>query len=493
MAPRPLPPQKNGVIPHATYAPAYPDSKLLPIDLPYALRLVNTSNPTIGIARERIAQAYALLNLAQVQLVPNLWLGGNPYAPTFLPTFFHHDGLIQSSNGSVFFTDKNNFFLQAGATLEVRLVDAVFGPHIARAGVDAARARAQAVIYDVQLQVALAYLDLLRAYGALAINDEAVRKGEQLLAAAEEAVRVGVGPKPRADAAQVRAEVSLRRQERFDLQGDAAVASARLAQLLLLDPGVDLLPGDQTVVPIALVPATGPLDELIAVALLQRPELAEDRALIEQALARWRREKWAPLIPTLQAFYWGGSFIGGNPELNTAGGREDFIGQVAWEFRNAGLGDLFRAREQRAQYNVSRLRLVETQALVSAEVTAAAKVARSREQTLLEAQTGVERAEELWRRLVELAFGVGGPARQYDAVQPLLAIRALRENRLLYLDEVIEFDRQQFRLYWAMGQPPESSLPQARALPIRVQVTPSPADLAPTQPPRINIPPQKLP
>jgi outer membrane protein TolC len=467
---------------HTQHLPGDPDAKVLPIDLPYALRLVNTANPTIAIARQRIYQAYAVLSQARVQLVPNLWLGGNPYAPTFLPTFYHHDGLIQNSAGRVFFTDKNNFFLGSGAALQVRLADAVFGPLIARQGVAAVEARARVVRNDLQLDVALTYLDLLRVYGELAVNDEALRRSQELLTAAESTLKAGVGPKTQADVNQARTEVEVRRQERIVLQGEAGAVSARLAQLLLLDPMVDLLPADQSVVPIALVPTEGPLDDLVATALMQRPELAEDRALIAQALVRWRQARYAPLIPTLQAFYWGGSFIGGNPKLNTAGGREDVTAQLGWEFKNAGLGNLYEARERRAEYSVTQLRLVETQARVGAEVVGAAKIVRSRERTLQSAQVAVVNAEELWRKMRELAFGIAGKLREFDPLQPLLAVRALREARLQYLAEVIEYNRSQFRLYWAMGQPPECALPAAQALPLTTAVLPSRPEPPPTPP-----------
>jgi outer membrane protein TolC len=473
-APAGLPP--GGLPPsvYAKYLPEYADAKVLPIDLPNALRLVNASNPTIAIARERIAQAYAVLGQARVLWIPNLWVGGNPSTPTFAPTFYHHDGLIQSSHGQVFFVDRNAIFIQAGAGLQLSVADALFSLAVGRAGVAAVQARARAVTNDLQLDVALAYLDLLRAYGELSINDEAVRRARELLTAAENTLAAGIGPKTQADVEQARAEYRLRAEERPVLQGRAAAASARLAQFLLLDPSVDLLPGDQTVVPIALVPADGPLDDLVAVSLMQRPELAENRALIAQALARWRQARYGPLIPSLQAFYYGGSFISGNPTLSTAGGREDFLAQVTWELKNAGLGNVYQARERRAEFNVSQLQLVETQARVAAEVTAAAKIVRARERTLNDAQVAVSSAEELWRKLRELAFGVGGRAREFDPLQPLLAVRALREARLAYLDQVIEYNRNQFRLYWAMGQPPACALPGARALAPEVPVLPGP-------------------
>jgi outer membrane protein TolC len=472
--------------PSATAAPRPPTENLLPIDLPYALYRVNAANPTIALAQQRIAEAYAVLRQAQVLWVPNLWLGGNPHAFAFLPMFYKHQGIIQNASGNVFYTDKYNLFFTAGTSLEISLADAWFAPRVARYGTAAAAARARAVQNDIQVEVALAYLDLLRAYGALAINDEALRKSQQMLRAAEEAFKSGLG-KSGADPNRARTEVEVRRQERLVLQEQAAGVSARLAQLLLLDASADLIPGDQTVLPITLVPTEGPIDDLIATGLMNRPELAEDRALIGAALARWRQAKFRPLIPTLQVFYYGGGFTGGRPDIANNGGRQDLLAQASWELRNLGLRDLYESRERRAQYNESNLRLLETQARVAAEITAAAKIVRQREQAIREAQVAVRNAEETWRKLQDIAFFLGGPARQYDPLEPLLAERQLLEARTLYLDHVITYNRSQFRLYWAMGQPPEHALPHAQVRPVEVPVLPPPESRAPT----FSIPPKK--
>jgi outer membrane protein TolC len=434
---------------------------------------VNAANPTIALAQQRIAAAYAVLKQAQVLWVPNLWLGGNPRSLTFLPLFFRHEGFIQNSAGNVFYTDKYSVNLVAGASIDVSLADAFFAPRISRSGLAAVQARAQAVQHDLQLEVALAYLDLLRAYGALAINEEALRKSQEMQRAAEGAFRRGLG-KTGADPNRATTEVQIRRQERLILQEQAAQASARLGQLLLLDPSADLLPADQTVLPITLVPTEGALDDLIAAGLQNRPELAEDRALIEAALARWRQARFRPLIPTLQLFYAGGSLSGGRDDTVGVGGRNDFLISAGWELHNLGLGNLYESRERRAQYNESNLRLLETQARVAAEITAAAKIVRRREQAIREAQVAVRNAEETWRKLQAIAFGVGLPARQYDPLEPLLAERQLLEARLLYLDNVIIYNRSQFRLYWALGQPPECALPHALARPVEVPVLPPP-------------------
>jgi outer membrane protein TolC len=476
----PVPPPKPMSLPPPLAAQAEGTERLLPIDLPYALRLAGAGNPTIAVARARVREAYEAQRLAGLQWVPNLWFGGNPQAPAFLPTFYHHDGLIQNSNGLVFFTDKNNFFLGAGASLAVSLADAVYAPRIARNVTAALAARSQAVVNDIELDVALAYLDLLRAYGALSINADAIRKAREVFRVADSATKRGLG-KTAADADRARSELELLRTQRFTLQSDAATASARLAQLLLLDPAVDLVPGDQGVLPIELVPGNQSIDDLIAAGLMNRPELAESRAQVQAALERWRLERHRPLIPTLQGFYAGGTFVGGNPALDTAGGRQDFLAQVSWELKNMGLGNIHAARQQRAGYDAARYHVVEVEAQVGAEVAAAAKLVRLRERALANAQQAVRSGEEMWRVLYVAGLGIvgrPGAAIQYDFLEPLLAEQELTRARFEYLNQVIEYNRNQFRLYWAMGQPPECGLPDSRPLPPETPVVPSPAGTA---------------
>jgi outer membrane protein TolC len=454
---------------------------LLPIDLPYALRLVNAANPTIAVAQQRVAEAYAVQRQAEVLWVPNLWLGGNPHAPTFLPTFFHHDGLIQNSQGMVSPTTRNSFAFTAGSSIDVSMADALFVPRITRNLTAAAEQRARAASQDIQLDVALAYLDLLRAYGALAVNAEALDKAESMERYAVSAFRNGLG-KTGADPDRARTEVAIRRQERYHFQEQAALASARLTQLLLVDPTVDLIPADQSVLPLVLVDTKCSLDELLAVAVVNRPELAEGQALIRAALAQWRQEKFRPLFPILQSAYSSGTFVGGkmgngpfpNHGLSVAGGREDFLAQVSWELKNFGFGNRALSRQMEARYKAAQFGLVETQARVAAEVVAAAKIVRQRQATLLTSQDAVRNAEETWRKLEKIRFGIGLPARKYDPLEPFLAERALLEARTVYLDNVIEYNRAQFRLYWAMGQPPMKALPGSPALPLERPVLPSP-------------------
>jgi outer membrane protein TolC len=454
--------------PQQSTSPSRPEppctGTLLTIDLPTALRLANAGNPTIALARERVQEAYYRLREAEAVWLPTLQTG---------PTYTRHDGRIQNSLGLIFPTSKNSFFEGGGAVLSVSTSDILYGPLIARRLVDAQAEASRAVTDDVQLDVALTYLDLLRVYGALAINAETLRLAGEMTRVAREAKRVEKS-KTGADLNRALTELNVRREERLELEGQAAAVSARLAQLLLLDPTVDLQPFDPAVVPITLVPENHlSLNELVAVGLRNRPELAESRDLVEAALARWRQAQWSPLLPRLQASYIAGTFGGGiNDAMGNFGSRGDGLAQVIWELQGLGCGYVAHARVTRAQYNEANIHVTEVAAQVAAEVVEAAKVSLTRRRALASAQAAVRQAEEMWRKLREIAFGIGGRLGHFDPLEPLTAEQALAQARQLYLTQVIEYNKAQFRLYRAMGQPPLDALPQATALPVRVPVAP---------------------
>jgi outer membrane protein TolC len=434
----------------------------LPIDLPTALRLADASNPTVVVARARVAEAYARLRQADLYWLPNLTTGG---------TYQRHDGQIQNALGTVFTTSRQSLFVGAGAIARVHTSDALFLPLIARRLVAAEAAAARATALNIQLDVANAYLDLLSITAARAINADTLARAEEMLRLAEAADRAGLNKTP-ADVPRAQTEVAQRRQEAIDLQGRVAVVSARLAQLLLLAPDVDLVPADPAVVPVTLVPDR-PLPELVRTATAYRPELAANRALAAAAADRLRQAQVGPFLPRLEVSYAGGTFGGGhNATFDNFGPRGDAVASATWELQNLGLGNIAIARERNAQLIGANAHIVEVQAQVSAEVVAAAKTARYRLQTLQVSQDAVRQAVEMYRRLLESSFGMAGNRAQYDALEPLLAIQALNQARVQYLGEVIEYDRAQFRLYAALGQPPLCALP-GETKPVEVPVNPA--------------------
>ena len=95
-------------------------------------------------------------------------------------------------------------------------------------------------------------------------------------------------------------------------------------------------------------------------------------------------------------------------------------------------------------------------AQVAAEVAEAARVTVARRASLPEARRATEQAREMYRVLSATSFGMVGPRRQFNALEPLLAVQALNQSRLTYLGAVIEYNRSQFRLLTAVGQPADA-------------------------------------
>src|SRR5206468_6918492 len=119
-----------------------------------------------------------------------------------------------------------------------------------------------------------------------------------------------------------RAAVELRRRdvEYTQAEADTLAASARLCQLLNLDPSTRLKPIDGWVVPAPLVPDPVPLPELLAIALLQRPELAARRSEIRETLYDLSLAKVLPFSPNTILGFSAGGFGGGSDLISAPGG-----------------------------------------------------------------------------------------------------------------------------------------------------------------------------
>ena len=194
-----------------------------------------------------------------------------------------------------------------------------------------------------------------------------------------------------------------------------------------------------------------------------------------------------PLIPHLGLAYAGGTFGGGiNAQMDDFGARSDGTAEAYWELHNMGAGEVIQSRVRQTQVNEATLNLTDAQSRVAEDVTVAARSAEADAKSMEVAQQAVGQALETWRRLREASFGLAGAEHQYDPLQPLIALRDLADARTLYLVAVIDYNKSQVRLYWAMGQPPLGSLP---TLPARPQATP--AVPGPYQPPEDVPPPKK--
>ena len=75
-----------------------------------------------------------------------------------------------------------------------------------------------------------------------------------------------------------------------------------------------------------------------------------------------------------------------------------------------------------------------------------------------------------------------GPKGQFDSLELLTAVQALNQARVSYLQQVVEFNHSQFRLYAAIGQSAVNGIDTVAAQPLSVPVIPVPPPIAPANP-----------
>lgn len=443
-----------------------PARRATAIDLPTALRLVDANSPVVALARVRVDEAYLRQKQAALLWLPDL-RGG--------PTYDRDDGRDQQSSGSIFQVSKQSLFVGGGAVLDWDTAEILFGRLAAAQLTEAAEANARIATSDVQLEVAMAYLDLLQAYGEFAIFSDAAADALALLRTAEATARAD-GGKTAADIYRARTELDLRRGRQYQLQAQIEVISARLNRLLLLPPTVVLKPNEPQVFPVALVPQLENLNALVSIGLSNRPEVQQSRALIAAATTRYRESRFGPFIPHIAVAYDGGTFGGGpNDRFGDFGAHGEGTAGAYWELKNLGASDVVQARVREVQVTEASLNLADVQSRVAEDVTAAARNAEADAGSIQFAEQAVIQALETWNRLRIAPAGAPEAVRQFDPLQPLIALRDLADARRAYLSSVIDFNKSQFRLYWAMGRPPLCALPEMRAQPVKTPVVPVPS------------------
>jgi outer membrane protein TolC len=465
-----------------------------PIDLASALRLAGAGNPEILLARERVTEAAALRQLAAAQFLPSINAGTN---------FDAHTGPLQQANGNILKVNRSSLYAGLGANAVAagsvnipgivwngNVSDVLFSALVSRQVVRQRQFEAAAVNNDVLLRVSGGYLELLQAEGLRALAVKSVEEAREVARVTGDYARVGQGRQ--ADADRAATELEQRNAALLDAEAAILTASARLCQLLSLDPSVRLHAIDGWVVPAPIVPDPIPLLELIAIALTQRPELGERRAAIRAALLELQGAKLLPFSPTIILGYSTGTFGGGSnlvsqgilqpngtilrePRFDSFGDRQDFDAVLFWTARNFGVGNLALVRRAQSQVRSSNLRELEVLDRVRAEVATAYARTHARFAQIETSERAVQSSERAFREdFLRTRNREGLP------IEVLDSLRLLDHSREAYLDAIVDYNRAQFELYVALGQPTAATLAR-----------PVPADLVP--PPEPPPPPAAAP
>jgi outer membrane protein TolC len=277
-----------------------------------------------------------------------------------------------------------------------------------------------------------------------------------------------------ADANRARTEREQREAQLLETQGNVPIVSARLAELLNLPPTTLLRAVDDQVVPCQAVPDTAPLPELLVIAVLNRPELQEQQAVIRQALLALEGSRVLPFSPTvIIGLSYGGEGGGSNlvaepvgttpfarsqPRFGLFAERLDFDVIAFWTLENLAVGNRARVQLARSRLGTAQLQFLERLNRVRAEVAGAHARAHARFAQIATAEEAVREATAAYAADVRAVRGaVGRP------IELLESLRLLARARFAYLDAIADYNEAQIDLYVALGQPPAQAL--ARPVP----------------------------
>lgn len=465
----PLPDRPRAALDAALMAspPSILPAESRPVDLNTALRLAGAENPELNLARQRVVEAAALRQYAAAQILPSINAGAN---------YDTHTGTLQQSNGNIISVNRSSIYVGAGANavgagsvnipgivLSGNIGQGIFAYLTSRQVVAQREFASVAVRNQVFLRVTLAYSELIRAEGRRAIAIQARDEAREVARLTAEYAATGEGRKADAD----RAATELARREGNILTAEAEIltASAELCRATNLDPSIRLHPTDAFVVPMPIVPDPQPLCELIALALLRRPELGERRAVIREALLSLQGSKVLPFSPTILVGFSAGGFGGGSnlvrPVFGSVTGRTDFDAVAYWTIQNLGVGNIALIRLADARLKATRFQEIEVLNRVRAEVAAAYARTHARFARIATTEAATRASESGFREDYDLIRQRG--VRSVLPIELLNNFRLLNDSRREYIDAIVDYNRAQFELYVAMGQPPADSL--ARPVP----------------------------
>ncbi|MGE5194919.1 MAG: TolC family protein, partial [Deltaproteobacteria bacterium] len=445
------------------------------IDLPTALQLAETENPTIALGRQAIVEAVGLQTAARGLLLPTLNAGTN---------YHLHQGPLQTSFGLIRSLNEQSLYVGGGArTLAAETVavpavrifshlgDALFAPLAAGQVVSSRSSDSVAIQNSMLLTVVERYLALAMKESSL----DAIHQGEDnmrfVVLATAAFARIGQGRE--GDFNRARTDALLLHAEEQALQEEVAVASAELSRVLHLDPSIRLRTQPGALEIVQLVDPAYRLEDLVRMAQEARPELAARAADIAAAEYRVRQENTRPLFPVLSVAFSGGAFGGGSNRQDlgvpafwqTFGGRTDFDVMAIWSLQNLGAGNMALQRRSRAE----REQATAARGLVANRIArevgdAYARVEATRRQLIFARE---RLASAVLGAREELERTRGGESRPIEAIN---SVNLLGEAGRALVDAVGGYDLAQFQLFVALGQTPHAALPDpARGAPLNLQ------------------------
>jgi outer membrane protein TolC len=226
---------------------------------------------------------------------------------------------------------------------------------------------------------------------------------------------------------------------------------------------------DNQVIPRSIVPDPIPLRELLAIALMQRPELNERRSAAAQSLLALKGARLLPFSPTVFLGFSTGGEAGGSdlvarptstlpfgrnePRFSTLDDRVDLDAMAYWTLQNLGVGNKAQIDAARSRLSSADFELLVTLDRVRSEVAGAHAKTHARFARIHSCELAIKAGTDAFTE--DMGRIKGAEGRPLEAIDSL---RILAQSRIDYLNAILDYNKAQFELYVSLGKPPAELL-----------------------------------
>jgi outer membrane protein TolC len=476
--------------------PAQPGDLRFPINLATALRLADARPIIVAATGANVWVAEATLQKSKLLWVPTINLGADytrhdGYGPDLnnglnvpkgvnalgqpspgnlgrplqqnINLFYGGGGFTWAPNGPNYFYQPNPGEPLLPSPQFEFLADMIFQPLHDRQVLNSARWDQQAAKNDALFMTAQAYFNVHRFRGRYAVTIDAVQRGRQLVA---QIASLSADLVPKVEIDRARNLLADLEQLAVTARQNWRIASAELTRVLRLDPRAVVEPLEHDHLQITLINPARPLDELIPIALTNRPELASHQAVVQATLVSIRQEKLRPLLPSMymngfqtpyELLEAGAGAIGHGNTLNQWSPRDDITPQMIWAADGMGFRNLAQIKEARGMSSQQLVQLFQMQDSIAGGVTrtqadlqaAAARVAQAEREVksaLINYNGNVEglsQTERFGNVLVQV----------FRPQEVVFALQLLMSAYEHYIETVADYNTAQFAMFHELGYP----------------------------------------
>jgi outer membrane protein TolC len=417
---------------------ATPAPKTFLVDLSTALAVAGARSVEVRFAEAKEDEQRQAIYGAWEMLVPNVDPGILLRA---------HRGNVQRATGQFLDVTKQAEWGGAAATAEWDPGTVIFRALSAARRTDAAHFSTETQRDENALAVAETYYELVRTRALVRIADQALQDARAL--EKDEEAWVGRGKKVKVELLRAQALVSQKELAFTQAEGQVAATSAKLAEILQLQPGVELVPFEDMPVPTVRVSTEVPLEQLLDWAERGRPELKESENLISAAEHDREGVLWGPLVPQADAGVSTG-ILGGT--FGASASSHDYVAGAGWKIGPGGLLDIPAINAASDRLKQARIRDEGLRARIAREVVTARADTITADREVVSARNGVVAAEEALR-LSNLRYARGAAIE----LEVLDAQATVTTARTAEVQAIVDLNRAQYRLLRAIGGPVENA------------------------------------